>query len=190
MARVRKKRLTPPAQRRRPGKTARSEAATALAQLEVSRPYMKGYGIATDKKGMLAWDEATKQIRRSRNYWIITVRPDRRPHAVPVWGIWLDDAVYFGTDRRSRKGRNLAANPALVVHLESGDDAVILEGVAEEVEVGDRVLLDRIDKACVSKYKIGLLLGKTSVIYRLRPRVAFAWREKDFPRSATRWRFS
>ena len=32
-----------------------------------------------------------------------------------------------------RKGRNLAENPNVAVHLESGDDVVILEGVAEVV---------------------------------------------------------
>lgn len=58
---------------------------------------------------------------------------------MPVWGIWLGGAVYFGTDRRSRKAKNLAANPSLVIHLESGDDAVILEGAAEEVD--DRGLI-------------------------------------------------
>jgi len=58
---------------------------------------------------------------------------DGLPHAVPVWGVWVDGALYFGTDRRSRKARNLATNQGAVVHLESGDDAVILEGFAEEI---------------------------------------------------------
>lgn len=72
---------------------------------------------------------------RARNYWVVTTRSDGKPHSVPVWSIWLDETFYFGTDRRSRKGRNLATNPGLVVHLESGDDVVILEGVAEEVVI-------------------------------------------------------
>jgi len=56
---------------------------------------------------------------RSRNYWICTSRPDGRPHSMPVWGFWTDGALYFGTERSSRKGKNLAHNYAVSVHLES-----------------------------------------------------------------------
>lgn len=91
-----------------------------------------------------------------------------------MWGVWLDDMLCFGTDRFSRKARNLAVNPALTVHLESGDDAVILEGVAEEMT--DPALLARFAEAYEAKY-------------RWRPDVAFAWRESDFPHTATRWDF-
>src|SRR5213593_3778350 len=69
-----------------------------------------------------------------------------------VW--WLDGALYFGTDRRSRKARNLATNQGTVIHLESGDDAVILEGVAEEM--ADRSVIGRIDAAYLAKYKMRL----------------------------------
>jgi pyridoxine/pyridoxamine 5'-phosphate oxidase len=150
---------------------------------------MEGYGIPSDSKGMLRWADAAARLEKSRNYWIITTRPDGRPHAVPVWGIWLEDAVYFGTDRRSRKAKNLATNPSLVIHLESGDDAVILEGVAEEVT--ERVLIKRIDQVYSRKYKMRVSSAPGQVvIYALRPRVAFGWRERDFNRSPTRWRFA
>jgi pyridoxine/pyridoxamine 5'-phosphate oxidase len=116
---------------------------------------MKGYGIPADRKGMLEWKRVSQQLVESRNYWIATTRPDGRPHTVPVWGVWLDGALHFGTDRRSRKARNLATNQGTVIHLESGDDAVILEGVAEEI--ADPSIIARIDAAtsqstrCVSR---------------------------------------
>lgn len=149
---------------------------------------MEGYGIPAHRKGMLAWKRVSEQLLKSRNYWVGTTRPDGRPHVVPVWGVWLDEALYFGTDRRSRKARNVATNSGMVIHLESGDDAVILEGVAEEIS--ERSVVGRIDEAYVAKYKMRLTEapGKL-VIYAFRPRAAFAWRERDFPRSATRWRF-
>jgi general stress protein 26 len=150
---------------------------------------MKGYGIPAVRKGMLDWKRVSQQLRQSRNYWIATTTPDGLPHAVPVWGVWVDGALYFGTDRRSRKARNLATNQGAVVHLESGDDAVILEGFAEEI-TGSSVV-DRIDQSYFEKYKMRLTQAPGElVIYGVRPRVAFAWRERDFPRSATRWRFS
>ena len=45
----------------------------------------------------------------------------------------MDLAFYLGPGPRTRKGRNLAENPNVAVHPESGDDVVILEGVAEVV---------------------------------------------------------
>jgi len=169
--------------------TTKVRTRTAGSQPEASRPYMEGYGIPSDPKGMLRWADAAAQLEKSRNYWIVTARPDGRPHAVPVWGVWLEGAVYFGTDRRSRKAKNLAANPSLVIHLESGDDVVILEGAA--VEVTERGLIKRIDAAYSRKYKMRVSSAPGQVvIYALRPRVAFGWRERDFNRSPTRWRFA
>ena len=151
------------------------------------RPDMEGYGIATDPEGMLLWGWASAALAAARNYWIGTTRPDGRPHAAPVWGIWLDETFYFGTGPTSCKGRNLAVNPAIVVHLESGDDSVILEGVAEPLT--DASLLERYADAYEAKYQFRPDTSKPEGTYMLRPRVAFGWRERDFPTSATRWRF-
>jgi len=35
-----------------------------------------------------------------------------------------------------------------------------------------------------------LVLTPGTVMYGVRPRVVLAWREKDFPSSATRWEFA
>ena len=53
---------------------------------------------------------------------------------MPVWGVWLDDTFYFSTGRKSRKGRNLAANAACTITNDDAEDAVIVEGSAEEVK--------------------------------------------------------
>src|SRR5437660_10815397 len=99
------------------------------------------YGIKP-RKEYLPWSHARERLTGSRNYWICTVRPDGRPHSIPVWGFWLDDALYFGTSKTTRKARNLAHNPAVSVHLESGDDVIILEGTA--VEVSDKAIVKKI----------------------------------------------
>jgi PPOX class probable F420-dependent enzyme len=144
------------------------------------------YGIS-DAPSDASWSDAVARLKSARNYWVVTTRPDGRPHAMPVWGLWLDDAVVFSTNPASRKGRNLAANAELVVHLESGDDAVILEGRAEIV--ADEDVLRRFSEAYFEKYGWRVEPGPGFGIYALRPRVAFTWREADFPQSATRWRF-
>ena len=68
-----------------------------------------------------------------RSYWVTTTRADGRPHAMPVWGLWLDGALWFSSDPDSVKGRNLAARPDAVVHLESGDEVCILDGRVRRV---------------------------------------------------------
>ena len=145
------------------------------------------YGIKP-RKEYQPWTQIEEKLERSRNYWICTSRPDGRPHSMPVWGFWLEGALYFGTAISSRKGKNLAKNPAVSVHLESGDDVVILEGSV--VEVLDKPTLEKINQASKTKYKMPLMVmpGET-MVYCVRPRVALAWREKDFPTSATRWEF-
>jgi Pyridoxamine 5'-phosphate oxidase len=107
---------------------------------------------------------------------------------MPVWGLWLEGAIWFSTHPRSQKGRNLASSPEVVVHLESGDEVAIVEGVAEPVRGGD--LLARFIDEYEAKY--GYRIGPERAalaVYSVRPRMAFAWREADFPASATRWRF-
>jgi hypothetical protein len=99
----------------------------------------------------------------------------------------VDGTFYFGGDPRSRKSRNLAENPNVVVHLESSDDVVYLEGVAEVVTDPAPSLSERVSDASAAKY--GMRSGSIEGIYSVRPRVAFAWLERDFPGTATRWVF-
>ena len=145
------------------------------------------YGIKP-RKEYLPWSHAQERLEGSRNYWICTVRPDGRPHSIPVWGFWLDDALYFGTAQTTRKARNLAHNPAISVHLESGDDVIILEG--NTVEINDKAVFKKIDASCRTKYKMPLMIIPESVLYCVRPRVVLAWKESDFPATGTRWEFS
>jgi general stress protein 26 len=147
-----------------------------------------GYGISTKPEGNLPWTWVEERLAASRNYWIVTASRDGRPHAMPVWGLWLDDAVWFSTEASSRKGRNIAAKPDIVVHLESGDEVVVLEGIPEEVT--GREALERFVDAYEAKYGFRMNLDEPiGLVYRVPPRAAYAWREVDFPTSATRWRF-
>ena len=152
------------------------------------RPPFRGYGVPEDEEGMLAWSWAAERLERSRNYWISTSRPDGRPHAMPVWGIWLDDAFFFGSGRNSAKTRNLAANPAIVVHLESGDETVILEGQAESVV--DSEVERQVDEVYGRKYDFTPdSSGESDPWFVVRPKRAYAWTESGYPRSATQFDF-
>ena len=144
------------------------------------------YGTA-ETEAPLPWDWARERLERSRNYWIATTRPDGRPHVMPVWGAFVDGNVVFGTARKSRKARNLAERPDVVVHLESGDEAVILEGVVEETN--DVELLGRAADVFEAKYdwRPGLDDFEGTAGYVVRARVAYAWLESDYVSTRTRY---
>jgi pyridoxamine 5'-phosphate oxidase-like protein len=170
-------------------KTAPKKPAAQPAGVKVGLPHVpKMYGLKP-RKQYLPFSHAEERLAKSRNYWICTARPDGRPHSIPVWGFWIDGAFYFGTGRETRKGRNLAHNPAISVHLESGDDVVILEGRVEEADVNDPPTRKRLDSASRQKYNMPMVVVRGSVCYRVRPRVVLAWTESEFPKNATRWEF-
>jgi hypothetical protein len=146
------------------------------------------YGLK-QRDNFLPFTHAETRLEKSRNYWICTTRPDGRPHSIPVWGFWIDHTLYFGTARSTRKALNLAHNPAVSVHLESGDDVVILEGKASEVDISDKQTLKKLDAASRKKYKMPLMVVPEAVFYSVRPRTVLAWTESDFPNNATRWQF-
>lgn len=156
------------------------------------RPYFgNAYGIDPSGEGLLPWSWASEQLAASRNYWIGSTRPDGRPHVAPVWGVWLEGVLYFSSALSSRKVRNLALNPQVVVHLESGDDVVILEGVVDELH--DAGLYSKVAGVYNAKYQ-GVFMEEElpdgGLVYAVRPQTAFGWLEQDFVRSATHWRFA
>ena len=154
-----------------------------------TRPVMPaGYQIPGDGEFM-PWNEMDERLAKAHNYWVATTRPDGRPHAMPVWAVWVDGKLYFGTDRDSRKARNLAANPEVAVHLESGDEVAILEGAVEVVT--EAAVIKVVDADYKKKYGMRVSDAPGNLcLFALRPRVAFAWREKDFNQFATRWLFA
>jgi nitroimidazol reductase NimA-like FMN-containing flavoprotein (pyridoxamine 5'-phosphate oxidase superfamily) len=157
---------------------------------KADRPTMPdGYRIRKSRAGLLSWERIEERMSTSSNYWIGSSRPDGRPHVMPVWGVWIERMFYFSTDRKSRKGRNLLHNPAVVVHLESGDDVVIVEGMATEVK--DRARLAAIDDAYHAKYRMRVLeMPGPPLFFQVTPRTVFSWYEKNFNTSATRWEFA
>ena len=76
--------------------------------------------------------------------WIVSVRPDGRPHTVPVWFLWEDSGTLLMFSKPDQKIRNLRANPAVVIALDDtkgGNDVVLFEGTAELLEDGSMASL-------------------------------------------------
>jgi len=172
-----------------PRKTLKADAGP-----KASRPFAPGYGIvgAQDGAGLLPWGWVARKMNRCRTFWLATVHPAQaspghpRPHVMPIWGVWHDDAFFFSTGRNSRKGQNLAANPACTVANDDGAEAVIVEGLARQLDSPKK--LQQVAAAYKKKYKMDPR-GMNEPIFEVRPSRVFAFIEKSFPKSATRWTF-
>lgn len=156
----------------------------------VSRPRIPAeYGIPKENKGLLAWSHVIDRMTQALHYWICTVGPDSRPHVTPVDGLWLNDRLYFGGSPQTRRHRNLIANPAVSVHLDSSDDVVILQGETH-LQTPDHELAVQLSKASAAKYGYGPKPEEyeASGVQIFHPHTVFAW--KQFPSDVTRWQLS
>lgn len=141
------------------------------------------YGVTGAAEGA-SWPATEAKLAASRNYWLCTTRADGAPHSKPVWGHWADGTLWFGSGGVA--GRNLKRDPRVSVHLESGDDTVILEGTVQLRAVPEAILRAYAQKYAMKAEDLG---GDGGEWYTLEPRVAFTWLEKDYPNTAARWEF-
>lgn len=151
------------------------------------RPHTESsYGIPDDEEGLLPWSFVAERLDENRNFWISTTLPDGSPHARPVWGVFVEGTFHCGGGERTRWVRNLAANPRVAVHGESGDEVVILEGEMERIDddTATRDLTDRVNAAYEQKY--GIEHG--TPFFAVSPERVLAW--NGYPTDATRWTFA
>jgi nitroimidazol reductase NimA-like FMN-containing flavoprotein (pyridoxamine 5'-phosphate oxidase superfamily) len=103
------------------------------------------------------WEDIEHLLTNAQLYWIITVRADGRPHAVPLVGVWHDGAFAFCTGSDEQKQRNLDANPQVAVTTgstgmngwDTGKDLVV-EGTVARVTDSDA--LQALADAWYAKY--------------------------------------
>jgi PPOX class probable F420-dependent enzyme len=158
-----------------------------------SRPHMPGYGTLgpTEGSGLLPWAWAEGRLAASRNYWLVSLWPDGRPHAMPVWGVWDDASLWLSSSRGSRKARNLAGDPRCVVATEDAHNPVVVEGTAELVTAPEALarMLRLVNAKYATSYTAELVDPAVNATIRVRPRWAFGLKQEDFTGSPTRWTF-
>lgn len=139
-------------------------------------------------------ERAISRLRASMIYWIATTRPDGRPHSMPVWGVWVDGALWFGT--YGQKVRNLAHEPYAVAHVESGEDVAIVEGPVERLAFPDAPAAvaaafreKYVDPTTGEPFELQAAVesGQDAALYVLRPHVGHAWVEGAYLKTQTRW---
>jgi pyridoxine/pyridoxamine 5'-phosphate oxidase len=110
---------------------------------------------------------------------------------MPVWGVWFDGGLWFSSGLRSRKARNLAADPRCTLTTDDARDPVVVEGTAERITDARRIaaFVDAVN----AKYDGGMTVEfqdpEVNGTYAVGPRQVFALSGDDFPGSPTRWRF-
>jgi PPOX class probable F420-dependent enzyme len=158
------------------------------------RPYMPGYGLQgpDEGTGLLSWEWAVQRLNAAQNFWLCTVRPDGRPHAMPVWGIWSGEAFWFSSSLPSRKIRNLIANPDVVVTTEEAENPVVIEGRAEIVTDPAELqrFIDMVNAKYDTGYRVDFLDPEVNATVAVRPQWAFGLQQEDFNGSPTRWAFT
>lgn len=147
----------------------------------------QGYAFPTSDEHLLSWEEAEGRLADARFYWMATTNADGTPHVRPIWGVWVDSRFYFDGHPHTRWARNLAREPRASVHLESAANALIVDGLGEDVERTDEELGRRIAAAWEKKY--GRLVPEPAIrgIFRLTPTRARGWSEDLH--DATVWTF-
>ena len=164
-----------------------------MPEPEASHPYWPdALSKPTDSKSLKTWHWAVERLEKSHNYWIATSRPEGVPHLMVVWGVWWHDLFWFSTGARTRKAKNLAANPHCAIGTEAADEAVIVEGIAQQAS--DRAVRKELIEIYNRKYggDLGPLLESSgSVIFRVVPQTVFAQDEHadNFAEAVTRWTF-
>jgi nitroimidazol reductase NimA-like FMN-containing flavoprotein (pyridoxamine 5'-phosphate oxidase superfamily) len=157
------------------------------------RPVMPGYGVlpAEQGSGLIPWPEIERRLTVSHDYWVATVRPDGRPHVMPVWGVWFDGRLWFSSGLRSRKARNLAAEPRCTITTDQAQDPVVLDGLAEQMVDADGIAAFL--AVMNGKYDAGMTAAfldpAVNGTFAVRPQRVIALSHDDFTGSPTRWTF-
>ena len=146
------------------------------------------YGLSELGSDHMSLDQVMRRFGDERSWWMVTVRPDGRPHAVPVWGLLSEGELIFSIDPNSTKAKNIAAGSEIVLHLESGDAVAIVEGSTQtmthdELPAGYGVAYNE-------KYDVEIDFSTPGIaIYKVVPTKVFSWDESAFVETAVRWRY-
>jgi nitroimidazol reductase NimA-like FMN-containing flavoprotein (pyridoxamine 5'-phosphate oxidase superfamily) len=166
-----------------------------MTEIATTRPAMPdGYGVPETTDGLLSWSDVEPRLVASQHYWLSTVRPDGTPHTVPRWGVWVDGAFYYDGAPTTVHARNAERNPACTLTLESGKEAVIIEGTSVATRADADGLGARLSKAFEKYHDQGYSPGPDSWsgehgggLRVVAPRKALAW--FSFPTDCTRFTF-
>src|SRR5579862_1470305 len=101
-------------------------------------------------EGTMTWAEVAGRLAAARTYWLGSTTTSGAPHAAPVWGVVVGQTLYLYSERSTVKARNIAADPRVLIHLESAEDVLAVRGTAEDV--GTPAQVPEVVTALAGKY--------------------------------------
>jgi hypothetical protein len=152
------------------------------------------FGSTPDAEPLL-WSWVDAQLTSAGTYWVVThedLDPEamQYPHPRPVWGVWLDDRLHLSLGSPVLN-RHVGRQPGVTVHLDSGTDVVIVEGLAIRSSRDESL---EAKAAYDAKYDWDYDLDQYGPFTRVEPDAILAWRAigpagRDGFAQAGRWRF-
>lgn len=136
------------------------------------------------------WQWVERQLLGAGTYWVVS-RSASHPHPRPVWGVWHERALLLSIGSPVI-ARDIAADPRVTVHLDSGTEVVIVEGAASVVTFPGA--LDDFTAAYNAKYDWQYAAERDGPPTRVEPSAVLSWRaagaagRDGFPEAA-RWPF-
>ncbi len=130
-----------------------------------------------------------------------SIPSDGRPHTAGIGAVWLEGDLYIVSGPKTRKSRNLAANPYCTISVKLKGIDVVLEGEARRVT--DQPTLEKVVKVYNAEGWPAEVKGDTFTapysapsagpapwyLYRFTYHTAFGVATAE-PNGATRWRFN
>lgn len=119
--------------------------------------------------------------------WLVTVRGNGTPHAVPVWFLWHEGRVLVLSEPRTAKVTHVRRGSPALLHLhtrDDGDGVVVLEGTAVVSDRSSTAWLPEIGVAYAAKYAAAMeaygmgleaIAEKFSVVVEVVPTRLQAW---------------
>jgi general stress protein 26 len=122
-----------------------------MVQPKITRPHFPA-GYVENPKSFLPWSHVVERLTTAINYWFCSVYPNGRPHSIPKWAVMVDGVIYYDGSPETRHAKNIAKNPYISLHLEDGNDVVIVNGKVVELKRSSLEQREQIAKAYTDKY--------------------------------------
>lgn len=135
--------------------------------------------LATAKDG-----HGADRLSSDHIIWLGTVRPDGRPHLVPVWFDWDGQSLTIFTEPDNQKVKNMRHDARVILALDDthgGGDVVLFEG---EATLSSEPARDALTRAYLDKYAaqmkgmnldVDKMTSQFSQVIRVQPTRFMGW---------------
>ncbi len=136
-----------------------------------------------------------RMLRAAPVIWLSSVRPDGRPHLVPIWFSWDGEAIVVASKPDAQKVRNIRSDSRVMLALgepEEDFDVGMIEGTAQLPDLPARLALprDHLAKYHAQMTTVGLreeeFLATYCQVIRITPTRFLPWHGRTTP-DAARW---